>query len=291
MTREVTADIVILGAGPGGGALAYALKDSGAAVLLVERGGFLPIEPANWDAHAVFGQGRYKTSEHWIDTIRNRSYHPGNHYWVGGQTKMYGANLQRLRVEDFSDLEHHEGISPAWPLSYDDIEPFYGQAEALFAVRGAAGIDPTEPPRSTPFPHPPIAHEPAIAALVEALTKQGLQPHPLEMAIHWEGSRCRGEMPCTGCDGFPCYVGGKADAESQCIRPALASPTVRLMTHTRVHRLQTAAGGRSVQAVEADHRGEHVTIKGSHFRAGVRCGELTFGLVTLSRCVLACRHR
>ena len=265
MARVISADIVIVGAGPGGGALAYALKDCGAEVLLVERGGFLPIEPANWDATAVFGQGRYKTSERWRDTVTNRSYSPGNHYWVGGQTKMYGANLQRLRLEDFDVLEHQEGQSPAWPLRYEDIEPFYAEAEALFAVRGAAGIDPTEPPRSTPFPFPAIPHEPAIADLVEALTQQGLQPHPLEMGIHWKGPTCKGEAPCSGCDGFPCYVGGKADAETQCIRPALRSSTVRLMTHTQVERLHTTPGGRKVQALEAYHRGEAVTIKGSRF--------------------------
>lgn len=279
MAREIAADIVILGAGPGGGAAAYALKDSGAEVLLIERGGFLPIEPANWDATAVFGHGRYKTSERWHDTVRNASYRPGNHYWVGGQTKLYGANLQRLRQEDFEVLEHRDGTSPAWPIRYDEIEPFYTEAEALFAVRGAAGIDPTEPPRSAPFPHPPIAHEAAIEALVEALTKQGLRPHPLEMAIHWDGPGCNAETRCTGCDGFPCLVGGKADAESQCIRPALASPTVRLMTHTMVHRLRTTPGGRRVQAVEAHHRGEPILIKGSQFV--LACGAVNSPVVLL----------
>ena len=138
--KELSVDIAIIGSGPGGSALAYALKDCGADVLVVERGGYLPIEPANWDAKAVFNNGRYKTSERWFDVVNGASYKPGNHYWVGGQTKMYGANLQRFRKEDFEDLQHAEGISPAWPITYEDLEPFYGEAETLFAVRGEAGV-------------------------------------------------------------------------------------------------------------------------------------------------------
>lgn len=267
---ELSADIVILGSGPGGSALAYALKDSGAEVLVVERGGYLPIEPANWDAKAVFGNGRYKTSEEWFDVIRGTSYKPGNHYWVGGQTKMYGANLQRFREEDFKDVEHFEGVSPAWPITYEEIEPFYFDAESIFAVRGEAGVDPTEPFRSAPFPFPAIPHEPAIAQLVKKLKINGFKPHPLEMAIHWEGSGCNSRFACTGCDGFPCYARGKADAETQCLRPALASPSVQLLTNTTVNRLNTSGNGERVISAEASRRGESISIKGNTFV--VACG-------------------
>lgn len=263
--KVLSADIVIMGSGPGGSALAYALKDLGAKVLVVERGGYLPIEPANRDAIAVFSQGRYKTSERWLDVANNALYRPGNHYWVGGQTKMYGANLQRFRAEDFEDLAHVDGISPAWPIKYADLEPFYGEAETLFAVRGEAGIDPTEPERSTRFPFPPIPHEPAIAELVDALKANGFKPHPLEMAVHWEGSGCNPEHPCTGCDGFPCYARGKADAETQCLTPALASDDVTLLTDTKIAHIKTSANGKEIVSAEGQHRGEPVSIKAGYF--------------------------
>ena len=279
MPQSLSADIVILGSGPGGSALAYALKDSGADVLVVERGGHLPAEPANWDAQAVFGEGRYKTTERWFDTERRRPYRPGNHYWVGGQTKLYGANLQRFRVEDFAGTQHEGGVAPAWPIGYADLEPFYGQAEALFAVRGEAGADPTEPPRSTSFPFPAIPHEPAVAELVEALRSQGLHPHPLEMAIDWRETSCNPTHPCTGCDGFPCLAGGKGDAERQCLLPALASPRVRLLTDTLVRRLITAEGGRRIVGVEAQQGGEAVTITGSTFV--LACGAVNSPAVLL----------
>jgi choline dehydrogenase-like flavoprotein len=262
---EKSADIVIMGSGPGGSALAYALKDSNAKVLVVERGGYLPIEPANWDAKAVFSCERYKTSEIWFDVIRRKAYKPGNHYWVGGQTKMYGANLQRFRAEDFENLEHVEGISPAWPIRYEDLEPFYGEAEKIFAVRGEAGVDSTEPFRSTPFPFPAISHEPAVAQLVKKLEAEGFNPHPLEIAVHWEGAGCNSEFPCTGCDGFPCYAKGKADAETQCLQPALKSSNVQLLTNTTVNRLTTSANGRQIIAAEVNSRGGTMTIKGSIF--------------------------
>lgn len=263
--RNLSADIVIMGAGPGGSALAYALKDSGAKVLVVERGGYLPIEPANWDAKAVFGHGRYKTSERWYDVKNAKPYSPGNHYWVGGQTKMYGANLQRFRAEDFEALSHFEGISPAWPINYEDLESFYGEAEAIFAVRGNAGVDPSEPFRSSPFPFPAIPHEPAVAQLVNRLEANGFNPHPLEMAIRWEEAGCNAEFPCTGCDGFPCYAQGKADAETQCIQPALASPSVQLLQNTTVNRLITSANGQQVLSAEVHCRGEEISIQANTF--------------------------
>lgn len=277
--KELSADIVIMGSGPGGSALAYGLKDSGAKVLVIERGGYLPVEPANWDAGAVFNQGRYKTSEKWYDVVRRRSYAPGNHYWVGGQTKMYGANLQRFREADFEALPHVDGLSPAWPIAYETLEPFYGKAESLFAVRGEAGVDPTEPPRSAPFPFPAIPHEPAIQQLVDRLTDKGYTPHPLEMAIHWEGAGCNPEYPCTGCDGFPCYARGKGDAETQCLQPALASDTVQLLTNTSVTQLHTSANGQQVVAAEANFRDETIKIKAATFV--LACGAVNSPLVLL----------
>src|SRR5262245_51850001 len=173
-------DIIIIGTGAGGGTLAYALRDSGARILLLERGDFLPQEPENWSPDAIFKQERYKTKEVWQDAA-GRPFSPGVHYYVGGNTKMFGAALPRLRRSDFDEIEHDGGLSPAWPIHYENLEPFYARAEAIYRVHGASGDDPTEPPRSTPYPYPPVPHEPYIQDLADRLRSQGLHPFPMPM--------------------------------------------------------------------------------------------------------------
>jgi len=171
-------DVIIIGTGAGGGTLAYRLAPSGKRILLLERGQFLPRERDNWDATAVFAHAKYQAKETWYGRD-GRAFHPGIHYWVGGNTKMYGAALFRLRKEDFGELRHHGGLSPAWPLSYEDFEPYYSEAEQLYQVHGQHGIDPTDPPASKPYPHPPVSNEPRIEELYKDLKREGYRPFPL----------------------------------------------------------------------------------------------------------------
>ena len=178
-----TYDLVIIGTGAGGATLAYALHDTGLRILLVERGDYLPREPENWSPEAVFDRQRYKPREIWRDGRTGAPFHPGVHYFVGGNTKVYGAALPRLRREDFGAIEHHEGISPAWPISYDDLEPYYTQAERIYRAHGAGGEDPTDPWRSSPYPYPAVPHEPYIADLAVRLRGQGLHPFALPIGI------------------------------------------------------------------------------------------------------------
>lgn len=152
-------DAIVIGTGAGGGTLAWALASTGKRLLLLERGGYLPREKENWDPEAVFRRHRYRTEETWKGA-EGDAFRPEMHYCVGGQTKVYGAALLRLRREDFGELRHHDGTSPAWPLGYDDIEPYYTEAEWLYRVRGERGTDPTDPPASGPYRFPPLAHEP-----------------------------------------------------------------------------------------------------------------------------------
>ncbi|MEV4433130.1 GMC family oxidoreductase [Streptomyces sp. NPDC049555] len=251
------ADVVVVGSGAGGASTAWALARTGARVLVVERGGFLPREAANWSPQAVFGDGRYRNAEPW-HTARGRPFTSAAHYYVGGTTKVYGASLPRMRESDFAAVEHLEGTSPAWPFGYAELEPFYAEAERLYRVHGRTGHDPTEPARSGPYPHPPVAHAPVIAELDRRLRDQGLHPYPLELGIDLaDGGTC---VRCGTCDGFPCRVGAKSDAETRALRPALRSPTVRLLTHTYVSRLRTDPTGRTVTAVEASRNGHPVLI-------------------------------
>jgi choline dehydrogenase-like flavoprotein len=247
MPQLVEADIAIIGTGAGGGTLAYALKDSGARVVLLERGGFLPSEPANWSPGAVFGEQRYKTHELWRDGD-GRPFRPGMQYFVGGNTKVYGAALARMRREDFAEYRLEDGISPAWPIGYDDLEPYYERAEAIYRVHGTTGEDPTEPPRSSPYPFPPVPDEPVIAGLRARLRAQGLHPYSLPLGIDLrEDGTC---IRCGTCDGFPCRIGAKSDADLRCVRPAIASDHITLRTETHVERLATAGEGTTVTTAE-----------------------------------------
>jgi choline dehydrogenase-like flavoprotein len=149
-------DFIIIGTGAGGGTLAWKLAPSGKRILLLERGPFIAREKDNWSSRAVNAEGKYLTHEVWRDRNGN-DLHPHTNYYVGGNTKFYGSALFRLREEDFGELRHHDGVSPAWPIAYSDLEPDYAQAEQLYHVHGVDREDPTEPPRTDHIRFPRLA--------------------------------------------------------------------------------------------------------------------------------------
>jgi hypothetical protein len=224
---DLQADVVIVGSGIGGATTALALARRGVDVLVLERGQRLPREPANWSPRAVFVERRYKPAETWYDA-RGRPFAPGVHYVVGGNSKVYGASLPRFREADFGVVEHHEGVSPAWPFTYADLEPYYAEAERIYRVHGATGEDPTEPWRSSPYPHPALGHEPYVEDLARRL--RGLGVHPSANAMGVDRGPTGGCIRCGTCDGFPCRVGAKSDAETCAIDPALRETGLRLAT-------------------------------------------------------------
>jgi choline dehydrogenase-like flavoprotein len=259
----LTADVVIIGSGMGGGTLAWALKDTGLEVLIVERGQFLPREPENSQPDHVFIKKRYVTSKPWYDAKTGQPFQPGVYYWVGGNTKMYGACLPRFRRSDFEEVAHHDGVSPAWPFSYDDLEPFYGKAEELYEVHGALGEDPTEPEHSTAYPYPPLSHEPAIERFALRLSNQGLHPFHMANGMHLP-SMVERRADATA-DGSPSSTGNKSDAENRAVRPALESATVRLLPGAYVRRLHTNTDGDAVTAADAEVAGRVVRIEAKTF--------------------------
>jgi choline dehydrogenase-like flavoprotein len=233
-------DVIIIGSGAGGGTLARHLAPSGKRILLLERGDFLPREKENWDAEAVFVKNRYVSRDTWYDA-QKKPFQPGVHYFVGGATKMYGAALFRLRKEDFQELRHHDGISPAWPISYEDLEPYYTKAEKLYFVHGLRGTDPTEPPASEGYPYPPVAHEPHIQNLSDRLAKTGFHPFPAPCGLLLDEKQRNQSvcLKCDTCDGYPCLAHAKADAEVSGVLPAMAYPNVTLVTNGKVLRINT----------------------------------------------------
>jgi choline dehydrogenase-like flavoprotein len=249
-------DVAIIGTGAGGGTLLHALAPTGKRILVLERGEYVPREKDNWSTKAVNLDGKYNTREVWSDRD-GRALHPHTNYYVGGNTKFYGAALFRLRREDFGEIKHHEGVSPAWPIPYEELEPYYTRAERLYQVHGERGVDPTEPPAGAPYPHPPVSHEPRIQQLSDDLARLGLRPFHVPLGVMLDeadprASRC---IRCDTCDGHPCLVYAKSDAQVVCVDPALAHPNVTLLTGAYVSRLETSPSGRAVTRIVVERDG------------------------------------
>jgi choline dehydrogenase-like flavoprotein len=249
-------DVIIVGTGAGGGTLAHTLAPSGKRILLLERGNFLPREPDNWDAQAVFVDGRYISKDTWYDAD-GKPFQPQVHYFVGGATKLYGAALYRLRPGDFGEMRHADGPSPAWPVSYDEFEPFYTKAEWLYQVHGAHGEDPTEGHWSRQYPWPAVSHEPRIQEIADALAAGGYHPFhaPCGVLLDEADPPKTTCIRCATCDGYPCPVPAKSDAETIAVRPLLDQPNVTLLVNAEVERLQTDPSGRTVTRVEVSRDG------------------------------------
>jgi choline dehydrogenase-like flavoprotein len=275
-------DVVIVGSGPGGGTVAWKLAKTGKRILLIERGDYLRRGRENWDSKAVFVDGIYQAAETWT-SASGESFHPGLHYFVGGNSKFYGGVLFRLRERDFYGVEHPDGIAPEWPEKYDVFEPYYQQAEELFQVHGLRGEDPTEPPTRNPYPHPPVNHEPRIQELSDALERAGHHPFHLPVGVLLDengttpgpGSAC---VRCDAFDGYPCATNGKADAQVICVDPALRDhPNLTLMTNSYVDKLITDAGGQTITGVEVVRGDTRVVISADLFV--IACGALSSALL------------
>ena len=277
-------DAIVIGTGAGGGTLALHLAQAGKNILILERGPFMPQEKLNWDTSAVFLDNRYHTKETWQDKD-GKPLHPQQAYFVGGQTKVYGAAMFRMRAEDFGVIQHKGGISPAWPITYADMEPFYCRAEELFHVHGDLGsapsvpggygssFDPTEPFHSAKYPYPAFSNEPRMQTIEDDVRKLGIHTFPIPLGLKRNAadplaSKC---VRCDTCDGYPCLVHAKSDADINCIRQIMHLPNVTLMTNSRVTRLLTNCSGTAVTAVEVVHSGSDDASKDgtpATYRAG-----------------------
>ena len=264
-------DVIIIGSGAGGGTMAQALAASGARILLVERGDFVPQEQENWNPEEVWKKLRYQTQERWLDD-RGREFRPYTHYNVGGNTKFWGSVLYRLRREDFDETAHLDGVSPAWPIGYDDLAPYYERAERLYSVHGEAGADPTEPARG-PFPFPPVPHAPGMAAIVERLRGMGLHPSPLPLGVR---DAC---ILCNTCNSFACKLHAKSEADVCAVRPAIVRDNVTLWTNACARRILTDPSGARADTVEIERQDGIATVRGSTIV--VSCGAVNSAALLL----------
>ena len=264
--------MIIIGSGAGGGTLVRHLAPSGKRILLLERGDWLPREPQNWHARGRLRRQPLRLARTPGTTSDGKPFQPQVHYFVGGATKLYGAALYRLREEDFGELRHHDGISPAWPIGYDEMEPYYTQAEQLYQVHGARGEDPTEPPASAPYPFPAVSPRAAHPAALRrprrgrAATRSTRPAASCSTRRNMPYSAC---VRCATCDGFPCLVHAKSDAEVLGVRPALEHPNVTLLTNA--------------EAVRAgDQRGRHARSPASWSSATARARRSRGDIVVVS---------
>ena len=284
MSNDTHYDIIVIGSGPGGGSLAQKLAPTGKRILMLERGDYLPRSQKNWDAKTVFVDGAYQVKDTWYGKDGS-TFQPGLHRFVGGNSKVYGAALFRLRKKDFGEVRHHDGISPAWPLGYDVFEPYYSEAEALFHVHGQRGEDPSEPWSSKPYAFPPVSHEPRIQQLSDRWTREGLHPFhlPLGILLEEKNGHVTPSSPCIRCDafdGFPCAINAKADSQIICVDPTLKlHENFTLLRNAYVTKLGTDPAGRSVNAVHVTREGIEETYSADI--VVVACGALSSALLLL----------
>ena len=220
-------DVIVIGTGAGGGTLVRHLAPSGKRILLLERGDWLTREPQNWDVHDVFVDNRYISPDTWYDAETAKAFQPQVHYFVGGATKLYGAALYRLREKDFGELQHHDGVSPGVADRLRRDGALLHAGRAALQVHGARGEDPTEPPSSAPYPFPAVSHEPRIQQLADDLAATGLHPFhaPCGVMLNEANMPYSNCVRCPNCDGFPCLVHAKSDAEVIGVRPRSSTRT------------------------------------------------------------------
>jgi len=250
-----TPDIVIIGSGVGGSTVAAGLAATGAEILILEAGDHIADRPENRDQRAIFQRGHFRPKETWYEA-GGTGFNPGNYYNVGGNSKFYGAVLVRYRREDFEEIQHREGVSPAWPFSYDVLEPWYSRAERMYQVRGRLGEDPTEPNHSLGYDFPPVPDEAPIAEVRARLKEKGLHPYSLPLGIDLEAWLAKAKTPW---DAHPNSRDGKMDAETVALAVALKHGNVRLQTGARVTRLEAAADGR-IASVVYQMNGEQIRL-------------------------------
>jgi choline dehydrogenase-like flavoprotein len=243
---DITYDIIVVGTGAAGGTLAGDLAGSGLKVLVLERGVQLPIEEQNVADVGLFRKDRYHPKEQWFGTDGD-PFSPQTLYALGGNTKIWGGVLERMREQEFEGLALQEAHAPAWGLGYGEMAPWYGQAEDLYRVHGRSGVDPTEPNRQADYGLAPKPIEPFMEELRSALQRHNT--HPYDLPLSWSQSP----------------VDPSGDAELFGVDRALApNGAITVRTGTEVTRLHVNPSGTEVRGVEANVAGQNWLFMAHH---------------------------
>ncbi len=249
-------DIIIIGSGMGGATVAAGLAASGARIVILERGEQLQATPEARDTRAIFQRGHYRPKETWLDQT-GTEFSPGNYYYVGGNSKFYGAVLLRYRERDFAPLAHADGDTTGWPFAYAELEPWYTKAEQMLGARGKSGEDSTEPPRSAPYPFAPVPDEPSVARARLRLNGLGLHVFSIPLGVDIEAWLRHGKQPW---DAYPDTRSGKIDAETGPLTAALKHANVTMETSAKVTRIRLAPDGKRIAGVDYQQHGEQKSL-------------------------------
>lgn len=260
-------DVVIVGSGFGGSLAAHELVRSGARVVMVERGDWVPRGPQAWAAGAVGTLTRHYSLETPYRVLSGgEAPIMGSFACVGGPSVFYGGVSLRFRTDDFDPGPEIVGESGArWPFGYGELEPWYTRAEQVIGVAGEAGGDPTAPPRSVPYPQSGGALAPTSRRIWEAAQALGL--HPFRLPLAFNHVRTPGRRPCAACgtcDLFACAIGAKNDLATA-VLPRLLGSGLALCRRTVAVRLVARSGRvRELECVDRD-TGRRVRIAASVF--------------------------
>ncbi len=252
-------DAVIIGSGFGGSMAAHRLARAGWRVVVLERGRWVERDKTAWDPQAILLDRKYRASSGFRadDDAGVRDLVPDAA--VGGNSVFYGAASFRLRAADFamaSTFGHDAGDGLSWvdwPITYDDLAPYYDAAEQLLGVAGVSGVDPWDPPRACPYPSQPAPYTAPARRLAAAARARGWRPFPIPLAINYGAIRTRARcVQCLTCDLFPCMIGAKNDL-AVAVLPAAMERGAVVRTETIATRLQLE-GGRVVAVECMDER-------------------------------------
>ena len=222
-------DVIIIGSGAGGGTLAHRLAPSGKRDPAARARRLAPPRAAELARRRRLRGRALLSPDTWLDG-NGKPFQPQVHYYVGGATKLYGAALYRLRAEDFGELRHYDGISPAWPIPTRRWSPTTRRPSSSTRSTGRAARTPPNPRRgalSAPGRIARAAHRPAGRG--SRRHRPPPLPRPLRGAARRVEHALQQVRPLPDCDGFPCLVHAKSDAEVIAVRPAIEHDNVTLL--------------------------------------------------------------
>lgn len=284
MSRDY--DVCVIGSGAGGGPVAWTLAKAGFSVLVLEKGPWLREEDFYKDELACCRRAVYtpdlKDEQHVIEegddeggwqatptSVSGWNFWNGN--MVGGASNLMSGYFHRLKPEDFRLLSEFGPIDGAnvvdWPISYDELEPYYAKVERVVGVSGRVVEHPNAEPRSTPdFPYPPT-REHAISGWIDQACKDlGYHPLPVPRAVLSRPDHGRHSCSYSGyCGSYGCATGAKGSARAALLNEVVAEGNCQIRPHAKVHRLVSDARGRIVEAEYFDADGKNRKVSAELF--------------------------
>jgi len=262
-------DFLIIGCGASGSVLARELSRNGFSVVALEQGPWLDRKQFTHDEYRVQAQSLLtNNTQKQPMTFRKTPAdkpvkQPALLYgrMVGGGTVHFTANYWRFHEIDFIEASKKGSIPGTgfadWPITYADLEPYYTKAEWDLGVSGMAGVSPFDPPRSKPYPLPPMPVKSSGVLFEQAARKLGYHPFPAPVAVISQAYQ--GRMACAHCgfcQGFGCEMGAKSSPLPSMVPQAVATGRCEIRPHSYVRKIELDAKGRAIGAIYFDQHGK-----------------------------------